>query len=106
MLHKCVNQNCSATFRNLSRGRLFAVEMDDFGSTLPELMESQPKLSHRLEYYWLCDQCAYVLTLSYEKGRGIVAVPLPEASGRRPAISIRMAPALRKENNRRQPSAL
>ena len=41
--------------------------------------------NHRIEYYWLCDQCAFVLTLSYEKGRGVVAVPRPQVAKRMPA---------------------
>ena len=34
------------------------------------------RLARRLEFFWLCDQCAVLLTLSYEKGVGITAVPL------------------------------
>jgi len=44
----------------------------------------------RVEYYWLCDQCAFALTLSYEKGRGVVAVPRPESAKKVPAASVQI----------------
>lgn len=76
MLHKCANPACLNPFRKLSQGKLFLVETPP-----PEEAMATPRKrslsNHRIEYYWLCDQCAFALTLSYEKGRGVVAVPRP-----------------------------
>ena len=76
MLHKCANPACLNSFRKLNEGKLFLVEANAFGGTAGEQLRSRP--SRRIEHYWLCDQCAPVLTLSFERGRGIVAVPITE----------------------------
>ena len=88
MLHKCANPACPIPFRELSQGKLFLVETEPLGSELKRARwRGQP--SHRIEYYWLCEQCAFALTLSYEKGRGVVAVPRPEVAKKRPAAAAR-----------------
>jgi hypothetical protein len=85
VLHKCANPACLNPFRKLSQGKLFLVETPtvDEPTTTPR---KRGLSNHRIEYYWLCDQCAFVLTLSYETGRGVVAVPRP-----RPQITQRIA---------------
>jgi hypothetical protein len=61
--------------------------------------------THRVEYYWLCDQCALAFTLSYEKGRGVVAVPRPDVTKRMPSVAVHVvAPAINK-NGRSEHSA-
>jgi hypothetical protein len=89
VLHKCANPNCLSPFRKLSQGKLFLVDTQ----LLPEAPAAgrarwrcQP--ARRVEYYWLCDQCAFALTLSYEKGRGVVAVPRPERAEKRPPVGV------------------
>ncbi len=73
MLHKCANPDCSHPFRRLSEGKLFLVE------SRPKVEpEAKRWASRRIEHYWLCGECAPLLTLCYQQGRGIVAVPLPE----------------------------
>lgn len=49
------------------------------------------KPPRHIEHYWLCDQCASVLTLSFERGRGMITVPLPRAGGKIPVSSVRLA---------------
>jgi len=76
MLHKCANPTCSNPFRKLSEGKLFLVEMKSPSTSAATNWENgKPP---RIEHFWLCDCCATVLTLSFEKGRGMVTVPLPE----------------------------
>ena len=75
MLHKCANPACLNPFRKLSQGKLFLVETPPVEE--PTTTRKRGLTNHRIEYYWLCDQCAFVLTLSYENGRGVVAVPRP-----------------------------
>ena|SRR5882672_1766421 len=81
MLHKCVNPTCSRPFRRLEEGKLFQVETEDcVPSALPRsrsLRASRP--FRRVERYWLCDACASSLTLTFERGHGVVLVPLPQA---------------------------
>ena len=75
MLHKCANPACLAPFRNLSHGKLFLVEKEPPEDSKVRRAHWRGQSVNRIEYYWLCDQCAFALTLSYEKGRGVVTVP-------------------------------
>jgi hypothetical protein len=64
MLAKCANPACSARFRYLHEGRLFAIESDT-GSARIGLM-SDPEYTggrHRLQYFWLCSSCCRTMTL-------------------------------------------
>jgi hypothetical protein len=57
MLRKCANPACPNLFRHLSQGRI--------------------RSPRRVEHYWLCDECSSLLTLTFEKGRGMITVPIP-----------------------------
>lgn len=85
VLHKCANPSCLSPFRKLSQGKLFLVETEPIEGSEARKAQWRGRTSHRIEYYWLCDQCAFALTLSYEKERGVVAVPRPEFAKKRPA---------------------
>ena len=74
MLKKCANPMCSSQFRVLSQGKLFQVEVDGFIACANPRKTRSPR---RVERYWLCDRCCSSLTLIFEKGRGMVTVPLP-----------------------------
>ena len=105
VLHKCANPACLVPFRKLSQGKLFLVETEPLeGSELRRAhWRGQP--SHRIEYYWLCDQCAFALTLSYEKGRGVVTVPRPEVANKRPAVAARAKQVPHNASTRTEQSA-
>ena len=89
MLHKCANPACLSPFRKLSQGKLFLVETEPLEGSEARRAHWRGQSSHRIEYYWLCDQCAFALTLSYEKGRGVVTVPRPEVARRMPVAAVR-----------------
>jgi len=80
VLHKCANPSCSSLFRRLNQGKLFQVETEYFAASNSRRTAGARLRTPRVEHYWLCDTCAVVLTLSFEKGRGLVTVPLPECS--------------------------
>lgn len=105
MLHKCANPACLVPFRKLSQGKLFLVETEPRkGSELRRAhWRGQPP--HWIEYYWLCDQCAFALTLSYERGRGVVTVPRPEVSTKKPAAAARAREVLYNASSRTDQSA-
>jgi hypothetical protein len=72
MLSKCANPGCSARFLYLNRGKLFRIPRQsdavcDAGS--------ENKARQRLEYFWLCSECAGEMTLAFRRGVGIVPVP-------------------------------
>ncbi len=88
MLHKCANPNCANPFRRLSDGKLFLLETE--GNQTPFADQNGFAHSvHRIEHFWLCSQCAAVLTLCFERGRGMVTVPLAEALAKKPSAAIR-----------------
>ena len=105
MLHKCANPVCLVPFRKLRQGKLFLVETEPLeGSELRRAhWRGQP--SHRIEYYWLCDQCAFALTLSYERGRGVVTLPRPEVSPKKPAAASRAREVAHNASSRTDQSA-
>jgi len=81
MLYKCANPNCSQPFRRLDQGRSFQEETEypppSTGERSQSLRAGHPV--RRVDRYWLCDDCASFLTLSFEKGQGVVTVPLDSA---------------------------
>ncbi|MGI9103478.1 MAG: hypothetical protein ACR2IF_13655 [Terriglobales bacterium] len=72
MLSKCANPDCSAHFHYLREGKLFQID-----SAPGSRLASEGKAPHRIEYFWLCGDCASTMTLAYQPGRGVTAVPLP-----------------------------
>jgi hypothetical protein len=95
VLHKCANPACSSLFRSLSRGKLFLLQTDSaaWGITPAHRRE---RSTRRMERYWLCDACSAVLTLAFERGRGMVTVPLPGRETQMPPLHLtQMRPTLK-----------
>jgi hypothetical protein len=67
-------------FLYLHQGKLFRMETDDHGlvGTTPPEGDSR-KSARRLEYFWLCKDCAAELTLIFTPGVGIAIKPLAAA---------------------------
>jgi hypothetical protein len=78
MLQKCANPTCLNPFRRLSEGRLFLVEMEIPDAASRARLRADGRAPHRIEHFWLCNDCAAVLTLTFERGQGVVTVPLPK----------------------------
>jgi hypothetical protein len=83
MISKCANPDCSVHFLYLHEGKLFRVLRETDGP--PDLqMGVDPtvrKRAQRVEFYWLCPECAHRMTVRYEKGSGVVLKPLGTAFG-------------------------
>jgi hypothetical protein len=77
MLAKCANPSCTTPFHYLHDGRLFQMETGLGGRQAV----GDKKPAHRIEYFWLCHQCATDWTLAYERGKGVIAVPLQRGRG-------------------------
>jgi hypothetical protein len=91
MLQKCANPNCSSPFRKLSEGKLFLVERESSASSKPSLRRWDDGVPHRIEHFWLCSECASILTLAFEKGKGLTTVPLREMPKKKPAASVALS---------------
>ena len=79
MLYKCANPACARPFRRLDEGKLFQVETEYFPASEPRAALPSRRgrmLRPHIERYWLCDECASALTLTFERGRGIATIPL------------------------------
>jgi hypothetical protein len=82
MLAKCANPACSAPFLYLREGKLYQIEIQaempsgagdrDQGAAGAK---EERKPARRLEFFWLCSRCARQMTLSFDRGRGVVVVP-------------------------------
>jgi hypothetical protein len=90
MLHKCANTSCDSRFRRLSDGKLFQVESERF--QIRSNATDHGHSARSVEHFWLCDQCATHLTLTFERGRGMTVVPIA-ARSRRPVSRVAVADA-------------
>jgi hypothetical protein len=73
MVSKCANPDCSASFRYVHNGKLFRVETSG-GQDRRRAMGRDEELNkplRRLEFYWLCDECATRFTLVHDKESGV-----------------------------------
>ena len=84
MLYKFANEACSAPFRRLREGKLFQVETEYFApATGGDGTQRRQRPWRRVEHYWLCDSCSSHITLSFDRERGVITVPLPDGRGKR-----------------------
>jgi len=81
VLHKCANPACSNRFRRLKLGKLFQVEKPFVPVSVSRFLTTKRRTRppRRTEHYWLCDPCSLLLTLTFEKGSGMITVPIPVA---------------------------
>jgi hypothetical protein len=105
MLHKCANPACPSPFRKLNQGKLFLVDTQALEGSEARRTRWRGQSGRRVEYFWLCDQCACAFTLSYEKGRGVVAVPRTEVTKRMPPAAVHAVAPLANRNSRSEHSA-
>jgi hypothetical protein len=91
MLSRCANGQCSKAFLRLREGKLFLVETDRLAkpgeSAGPPFVRARQK-QRQVEHFWLCDDCAALYTLIYDRERGVGLVPL-----RRPVATATAASA-------------
>jgi|SRR3954463_10902494 hypothetical protein len=90
MLHKCANAVCPRLFRSLGRGKLFLFEPNHPATAAlrRERINRGGRATQRRERYWLCDDCSLQLTLAFQPGKGMVAVPLISQTGRNPSMRL------------------
>jgi hypothetical protein len=82
VLHKCANSACPILFRSLNRGKLFLLEIDNSAADSEATPSTRRRRSMRrgVERFWLCDNCSSSFTLAFERGKGMVTVPLPASN--------------------------
>jgi hypothetical protein len=73
---KCANPNCAAGFEWLAGGKLFRFAREPREPALADGRYTGAGGSHPIGHFWLCERCSNVYTLNYERGRGVVILPL------------------------------
>ena len=48
--------------------------------------------TRRVEHYWLCDQCAPYLSLTFDNQTGVLTIPLPEGRGNKTVQMVQFDP--------------
>jgi hypothetical protein len=93
MLYKCANESCNTPFRRLREGKLFQVETEYFAGRGPATNNGRKaRPTRRVEHYWLCDACSPFVTLTFEQGRGVITVPLPDGYGKKTVKMLSLDP--------------
>lgn len=73
MVSKCANPDCLASFRYFNQGKLFRIETST-GRERRRAMgqDGEPgKPIRRLEFFWLCQDCATKMTLVFDRQSGV-----------------------------------
>jgi hypothetical protein len=73
MVSKCANPDCSVPFRYFHTGKLFRAEiaagLDRRRTFEQEARHNRPL--RRLEFFWLCEDCAGKMTLIFDEESGV-----------------------------------
>ncbi len=90
MVSKCANPECSASFLYFHRGLVFRVETEGRLDRRRDLGNEQgtSKPLRRIEFYWLCGDCARKLTLAFDKTTGVSVRPRASAESSTAAAAI------------------
>jgi hypothetical protein len=73
MVSKCANPRCGAPFRYFHTGKLFRLDKLS-GYERRRLLGDEgeaKKPMRQVEFFWLCDNCAGKMTLTFDKASGI-----------------------------------
>jgi hypothetical protein len=84
MLSKCANPGCSASFHYLHQGKLFRWDTRTSAGEKGSAFGTDPgekKPSRRVEFFWLCGDCASQMTLIFDRSSGVTTQPLIRARG-------------------------
>jgi len=74
MLSKCANPACSAKFMYLHEGVLYSFDYSGGPHVAPQPDHDFGKNESVHEYFWLCSQCSWELTLHPDDEGGIVLI--------------------------------
>lgn len=92
MLSKCLNPQCSATFQYFGQGRLFRIDFAEAGRKRAlagkETVSSIRSKACPIEHFWLCEDCAAVMTIELCESGEVRLLP-NAVSARRPVAALR-----------------
>jgi hypothetical protein len=80
MVSKCANPGCSSVFLYLHAGKIFRAEVETSNridsNSGPDAAMKKP--ARRVEFFWLCNECASKMTLVCKDG-GAMLRPISQA---------------------------
>jgi hypothetical protein len=76
MLSKCANPDCGASFHYLGQGKLYEIRNQPVLAG-PQLVIPK-KAAGRSERFWLCNDCASIMTLAVDASQKVVLIPLSQ----------------------------
>lgn len=100
MLNKCANPACSAKFMYLHEGVLYSFDYWGAHHRVEQADHDFGKNETVHEYFWLCGQCSWEMTLHPDGDGGVVVVPTSHGSVFEK--SVRAGPSTVKFANHRQ----
>jgi len=73
MVSKCANPGCGAPFRYFHKGKLFRLDKQTGYERRGLLGDERgaKKPMRRVEFYWLCEDCAKSMTLTFDQSSGV-----------------------------------
>lgn len=72
MLQKCANPVCLTQFRYLHQGKLLEVELEYCDTAPAGSVRQHGNRKLQIERWWICNQCAPRIRLSFDRRRGLV----------------------------------
>ena len=77
MVSKCANPECVVPFRYFHQGKLFRLETESGHERRRGLGVDNALMKplRRIEFFWLCEDCASKMTLVSEKDIGVTVRP-------------------------------
>lgn len=75
MLSKCANPECGASFHCLGQGKLYEIRPEP-ETAGPQLLFPKKAAAGRSERFWLCNNCASIMTLAVDASRKVILLPL------------------------------
>jgi hypothetical protein len=72
MVSKCANPGCSSVFLYLHAGKIFRNEVETSNRVASSFGTDAEvkKTARRVEFFWLCSECASKMTLVFHKDGG------------------------------------
>ena len=72
MVSKCANAGCTSVFLYLHAGKIFRIEVETSNSVPSSFGRDaeMKKPARRVEFFWLCNECASKMTLVFHKDGG------------------------------------
>jgi hypothetical protein len=77
MVSKCANPSCAETFRYFDSGKLFRIETSSGHERRRSMGEDElvNRPLRRIEFYWLCRNCASHMTVVFDHAVGVSVRP-------------------------------